>query len=62
MFTIIPGPGARKFLRRAGKDLQKRILDEIKELSMEPRPKGSLKIMGEEDTCRIRIGDYRVLY
>ena len=62
MFTIVPCSRARKFLRTADKDLQKRILDEIKKLSEDPRPRGSVKLIGEENTYRIRIGDYRVLY
>ncbi len=62
MFIIVPGPGAKKFLRNANKELQKRILGEIKKLSEDPKPYGSIKIIGEENLYRIRIGKYRVLY
>jgi mRNA interferase RelE/StbE len=62
MFTIILGPGAKKFLRNANKELQKRILGEIKKLSGGPKPYGSIKVLGEENLYRFRIGKYRVLY
>lgn len=29
---------------------------------MQPRPDGCRKLVGSEDTFRIRIGDYRVIY
>jgi len=62
MFTIIPGPGAKKFLKNLNKKIRERILNKIRELSENPRPIGSIKVVGEKDTYRIRIGDYRVLY
>jgi mRNA interferase RelE/StbE len=40
-----------------------RILLHIDQLSMDPRPPGSIKLSGHQDALwRIRIGDYRVLY
>ncbi len=62
MFTISLGPGARKFLRKANKELQERILGNIRKLATDPTPYGSIKIIGEENTYRIRIGGYRALY
>jgi mRNA interferase RelE/StbE len=31
-------------------------------LENDPRPFGSVKLVGEEDAYRIRIGDYRAVY
>lgn len=62
MSAILFGPQARKFLEAAEGDLQKRIFNKIKVLNDNPTPHGSIKIFGEENVYRIRIGDYRVLY
>jgi mRNA interferase RelE/StbE len=37
-------------------------LERIENLVSTPRPVGSLKLKGEDDLWRIRIGDYRVVY
>jgi mRNA interferase RelE/StbE len=39
-----------------------RILDATAELGREPHPQGSKKLTGSENSYRIRIGDYRVIY
>jgi mRNA interferase RelE/StbE len=38
------------------------VLRAIDRLAMQPRPDGCRKLVGSEDTFRIRIGDYRVIY
>jgi mRNA interferase RelE/StbE len=38
------------------------MLDGTRKLSNDPKPRGAIKLIGEENTYRIRIGDYRVLY
>ena len=55
-------------LRRAQKELAKlpskaykRVRDAIRNLSLEPRPRGCIKLTGREG-WRIRVGDYRVIY
>ena len=42
--------------------MQERIQSKINELAIEPRPRGVKKIQGEENSYRIRVGDYRVVY
>lgn len=44
----------RPVLRR----IDARILD----LGDDPRPQGCRKLRGGEDTWRLRVGDYRILY
>lgn len=29
---------------------------------MEPRPAGMVKLAGEEELYRVRVGDYRIIY
>jgi mRNA interferase RelE/StbE len=51
------------FLRKADKQLSKRIMDKIESsLSENCFPHGAKTIIGEHGVFRIRIGDYRALY
>jgi 1,2-diacylglycerol 3-beta-glucosyltransferase len=43
-------------------EIQSRIKPKIKALAIEPRPDGVKKLKGKENSYRIRIGDYRVVY
>ncbi|MEA5602247.1 type II toxin-antitoxin system RelE/ParE family toxin [Nostoc sp. UHCC 0252] len=54
--------GAKKMFKKLSQELQDRIQPKIDELSIEPRPNGVKKLQGEENTYRIRVGDYRVIY
>jgi mRNA interferase RelE/StbE len=54
---------------RAEKDLNRlqgatweRVRDALVALRDDPRPHGSKKMRGAEDSYRIRIGDYRAVY
>ena len=55
--------------KRAEKEIQRidrryiaRILETIEGLAEEPHPHGSTKLVGTDNTYRIRIGDYRIVY
>jgi mRNA interferase RelE/StbE len=37
------------------------MLEKIQNLSIDPRPNGYIKLKGS-DVCRIRLGNYRVIY
>jgi len=39
-----------------------RIVAAVENLSIHPRPQGVRKLVGCEQTYRIRMGDYRILY
>ena len=41
--------------------LKRRIADAIDLLATNVRPPGCVKLSGEEDVWRVRVGDYRVL-
>lgn len=53
---------ARKQFNKLPSDVQERIETKIKDLTIEPRPNAVKKIQGEENSYRIRVGDYRVIY
>lgn len=57
------------FSRSANKELEDldppilaRVFPRIEALAEDPRPSGCLKLQGETNLWRIRIGDYRVVY
>jgi len=43
-------------------NLRRRIIERFRELEEDPFPRGSIKLRGEKDAYRLRIGDYRTLY
>lgn len=61
-YKIIIKKSAQKEIKALPKNVIKRVLVKIKQLEHDPRPSGSKKIVGTEDTWRIRVGDYRIIY
>ncbi len=53
---------ASKQLKKLSKEEQTRILNKIDELVENPRPDGVVKLRDSENSYRIRVGNYRVLY
>jgi len=62
MFTIEFSNQSKKFLKKSDNLLAERIFQKIVLLKDDPVPHTAKKIVEEERTFRIRIGDYRVLY
>ncbi|MBN3927228.1 type II toxin-antitoxin system RelE/ParE family toxin [Nostoc sp. NMS4] len=54
--------GAKKQFRKLPIDVQQRIQTKINELAIEPRPNGVKKLQGDDNSYRVRVGDYRVVY
>ncbi|PHM07297.1 type II toxin-antitoxin system RelE family toxin [Nostoc sp. 'Peltigera malacea cyanobiont' DB3992] len=54
--------GAKKQFRKLPLDVQERIQTKINDLAIEPRPNGVKKLQGDDNSYRIRVGDYRVVY
>ncbi len=52
---------AAKAVTSLDKPLRRKILTAIDALSGDPRPAGCKKLAGQE-TWRIRVGDYRIIY
>ena len=55
-------PSADRQLRKLPVAAQRRIVVEVAVLALDPRPPGVVKLAGDENLWRIRIGDYRVVY
>jgi mRNA interferase RelE/StbE len=55
-------PRASRDLKRLPARAQERVKVHIDTLAQAPRPRGVVKLEGEINAYRIRVGDYRVLY
>ena len=62
MYRIEIKSRAQKTLLGLAPELQDRMIAAIRALRPNPRGLGSRKLHGCEDTYRLRIGDYRVIY
>ncbi|MDF5737094.1 MULTISPECIES: type II toxin-antitoxin system RelE family toxin [unclassified Nostoc] len=54
--------GAKRQFRKLPLDVQERIQTKINELAIEPRPNGVKKLQCDDNSYRVRVGDYRVIY
>ncbi len=61
-YIVLFKKSASKQIRLLPKNVLSRITVAIDELADEPRPDNCKKLKGVDDTYRIRIGDYRVIY
>lgn len=53
---------ASRQLRKFSRAVQEIIGKRIDSLALDPRPGGCVKLIGMQDTCRVREGDYRIIY
>ncbi|MFQ5860854.1 MAG: type II toxin-antitoxin system RelE/ParE family toxin [Dehalococcoidia bacterium] len=53
---------ARKELDQLPSQAYRLLAAAIDRLAEEPRPRGSLKLVGHQDLWRIRVGRYRIIY
>ena len=62
-YRVEVSPGADKQLAKV-KDrvLKARLMRAIFDLGNDPRPPGCLKLVGETDQWRVRVGDWRIVY
>jgi mRNA interferase RelE/StbE len=61
-YQIIIMPTAEKSMDKIPLPVRRHIADAIEELRSDPRPTGVVKLAGDENLWRIRIGNYRVVY
>ena len=61
-YRVLFQPSAVRELRKLSRDVQVRIMARIEALAKEPRPAGVKKLEGLKELCRVRVGDYRVVY
>ena len=62
IYSITYKPSAAKAFRKVHPTQRKRIKDAIEDLAADPRPHGHIQLAGGAGECRIRIGEYRVVY
>ena len=58
---IIPKP-AQKQLDNISKIERDRLILTLRSLANDPRPNGVKKLKGYDNTYRVRVGDYRIIY
>lgn len=61
-YLLIVARSAQKELDSLPLEISSRICARIDALATDPRPFGCLKLKGEKNSWRIRVGDYRVIY
>ena len=61
-YKVLFKPSADRRLQKLPHDVQRRIVGAVAMLGHNPRPAGVVKLTGDENLWRIRIGDYRVVY
>jgi mRNA interferase RelE/StbE len=62
MYKVLIANSAQKSARNIPNDYWDIIINCIFELAENPRPRGCKKLAGAENTYRIRVRDYRVIY
>ncbi len=62
VYQVELSPRAARDLKKLPKEVRQRLQKDIEGLATNPRPRGVVKLQGEENAYRIRVGDYRILY
>jgi mRNA interferase RelE/StbE len=62
VLEIAIGPKADRFLQSVNQQIFDRLSSKIKELAVNPQPRGTKKVLSEEGVFRIRVGMHRILY
>ena len=61
-YTVEFKTSARKVFDSLQGAIQTRISAVVDDLEENPRPSGCKKLKGRDNTYRIRVGDYRIVY
>lgn len=61
-YKLVLKPSAEKQFAALPRSVQKRVFSVLQKLSGDPRPAGSIKLKGNFDYYRVRVGRYRVIY
>jgi mRNA interferase RelE/StbE len=62
VYVISISETAIKQIKKLSKDTRLKIIAAILSFEIEPRPFGCKKLAGSQNTYRIRLGNYRVIY
>ena len=61
-YTVEISKKAYKDIRSLPKNMVQRVITKIRSLEDNPTPQGCKKIVGTENTWRVRVGNYRIIY
>lgn len=61
-YQVIVKPSPAKVIRKLDRTTQRRLIRLLERLADFPRPEGVVKMQGDDNLWRARIGDYRVIY
>ena len=62
-YTVRIAAAPTKFLEKLrDKSLLRRLTQAMRNITQNPRPVGCVKLAGEENLYRVRVGDYRIVY
>ncbi|MBE9187295.1 type II toxin-antitoxin system RelE/ParE family toxin [Microcoleus sp. LEGE 07076] len=61
-YQVIIQQSTQKQLRLVPVEICNRLDIRINALANDPRPAGCIKLKGQQNRWRIRVGDYRVIY
>ena len=53
---------AAKEIGKLDTKIQQRVMDAIRSLASDPKPRGAKKLTGSDGVYRLRVGEYRILY
>lgn len=62
MYEVVLPDRIEKKLPRTLGDAYGRVIRALRNLAEEPRPTGCIRMSGEENLWRIRVGNYRIIY
>ena len=61
-YTVTFAPATDRQLGKLPENVQRRIVRAVESMEDDPRPSGAVKLAGEDNLWRIRVGTYRVVY
>jgi mRNA interferase RelE/StbE len=61
-YSVCFQASVEKDLRRIASAARARCLDRIERLGVDPRPRSAIRLTGSQQTYRIRVASYRVVY
>ena len=61
-YHVLFQPSAARRLRKLTKGVRERLVAKAESLASDPRPHGCEKLAVMDDTYRVRVGDYRIVY
>ena len=62
VYQVFVNPKIEKTLSKIDKNTARKIRDKIRSLADNPRQMGCIKLSGEVNAYRIRVGDNRIIY